>query len=248
MSYQEKSSLFISLFFAKTDDIDSDAIEDLKKEGNIEQILEEVAKKFPTVKKVIIEERDSYLAGKIYKNLGVKTVAVVGAGHLSGIIKAYEKEITDKELDDIEFVPPESRIKKYLPHLGTIFSILVFTFASLLFSLREAAIIWSISTSISIFTALLFGKANVLTLLISSFAAPFTAFSPVVMPALLAGYIQLFVAKPEKIDLKNCVSDAMSFSGWRKNRLNRVLFVSMLAVAGAIAGIYFLFPILIIIF
>ena len=65
------------------------------------------------LKEVLIDERDSYLAKKIKESDGEKVVAVVGAGHLNGIIKKI-KEDEDIELSSIEFIPEAPHIAKII--------------------------------------------------------------------------------------------------------------------------------------
>ncbi|MDP2792049.1 MAG: TraB/GumN family protein [Rectinemataceae bacterium] len=60
-------------------------IEKLKERSELEQMMEELAEFLPSVKTVLIDERDRYLAAKIMQSSEKLVVAVVGAGHLNGI-------------------------------------------------------------------------------------------------------------------------------------------------------------------
>ncbi len=67
-------------------------------EGNLDSYLEEIGKKFPTIKKVLIDDRNKFMANKIvslldnHKNI----VSCMGDGHIPGISKILESK-------DIEF-------------------------------------------------------------------------------------------------------------------------------------------------
>ena len=67
-------------------------IEDLKDEDTLTKAIKDMGHKFPSLVRVLIEERDLYLASSIYKaTLEHGTVvAVVGAGHVPGICDAWE--------------------------------------------------------------------------------------------------------------------------------------------------------------
>lgn len=52
-------------------------------------MMKEVAKELPSVKEVLIDERDRYLATSIYTSEGKRKVAVIGAGHTQGIIRNF---------------------------------------------------------------------------------------------------------------------------------------------------------------
>jgi pheromone shutdown protein TraB len=61
---------------------------------NFDTYLNEIAKKFPTIKSVLIDERNEYMAQQLitanekYK----KVIAVVGDGHIPGLIDLFKKK------------------------------------------------------------------------------------------------------------------------------------------------------------
>ena len=66
------------------EDLSAEDIENLKEQGAMEGMMEELAKYLPTVKEVLIDERDRYLASHIWDSEGTKVVAVLGRGASSG--------------------------------------------------------------------------------------------------------------------------------------------------------------------
>ena len=83
-------------------------------------MLDEIAKELPTIKRVLIDERDEYLASKIYEAKGENIVAVVGAGHVPGLIAHLEKldkKEVSSNVEEISYVPPASKIGKIFPWL-----------------------------------------------------------------------------------------------------------------------------------
>ena len=89
MGLKEKAKLGYSVlesFFAD-EEITKEQIEELKKKDLLSEVMQELGKSAPTVKKVLVDERDEYIARKILASPAKKIVAVVGAGHLEGIIR-----------------------------------------------------------------------------------------------------------------------------------------------------------------
>ena len=68
-----------------------------KLEDNLEKYIEEVGKKFPTIKRVLIDERNEYMTQqlKMATENHEKIIAVMGDGHIPGISKLLK----DKELE-----------------------------------------------------------------------------------------------------------------------------------------------------
>jgi pheromone shutdown protein TraB len=68
--------------------------EDLKRlqeQNELESMLQELADYLPSVKEVLIDERDQYLAQSIWESPSDRVLAVVGAGHVPGIIQWLTK-------------------------------------------------------------------------------------------------------------------------------------------------------------
>lgn len=66
----------------------------LKEDGAIEEIMEQFREEFPNLTKVLIEERDEYVAKAldfILNDVNGKIVAVLGAGHIQGVKAALER-------------------------------------------------------------------------------------------------------------------------------------------------------------
>ncbi len=83
------SSLIASAFSTET--VDKSDIEELKNSNALQGMMEELASYLPSVKEVLIDERDRYLATNIFNTTEKKVVAVVGAGHGPGILKWFER-------------------------------------------------------------------------------------------------------------------------------------------------------------
>lgn len=76
----------------------TDLLDMLKQDGAIEDILEQFRSEFPGLTRVLIEERDQYVAKALHfilNDIQGKIVVVLGAGHIQGVKAALEKMFTD---------------------------------------------------------------------------------------------------------------------------------------------------------
>ena len=129
-----------------TEKLSEKEIEDLKNRSELDGMMNELAAYLPGVKETLIDERDRYLAAKIWSGAGNKlsllqasgdqaapgkapaasseqparVIAVVGAGHMQGIKAHLEKIASGEESADVsglDIIPPKGLVAKSLPWL-----------------------------------------------------------------------------------------------------------------------------------
>src|SRR5690606_10684680 len=69
-------------------------------------LLSDIERSHPMLRDILIDERDRYLAFRIRTAPGSKIVAVVGAGHLTGIKKYWNSDI---DIEALEKLPPPKK-------------------------------------------------------------------------------------------------------------------------------------------
>ena len=95
MSFSEKFKLFltgVSGFFISKKRVEKELA---KYEKNLDSYLHEIGNKFPTIKRVLIDERNTYMVQQLVKanEQHEKVVALVGDGHIIGLSELLnEKE------------------------------------------------------------------------------------------------------------------------------------------------------------
>ncbi|MDR1411813.1 MAG: TraB/GumN family protein, partial [Spirochaetaceae bacterium] len=104
-----------------TEKLSETEIEKLKNLSELDGMMAELADYLPKVKETLIDERDRYLAAKIWaaaadaRDGSRKIVAVVGAGHIQGI-RANMEKIANREagedVSELDSVPPGSALGK----------------------------------------------------------------------------------------------------------------------------------------
>ncbi len=105
MTFWEKNKLLYHLLmsFTEAEEISQEDVEKMKEQDVLEALMADVGKTLPMIKRILIDERDQYLAEKIRTAPGTKIVAVVGAGHVAGIKEYWNKTI---DIAALEVLPP----------------------------------------------------------------------------------------------------------------------------------------------
>jgi pheromone shutdown-related protein TraB len=213
--------------------------------------MSELAEYLPSVKETLIDERDRYLAARIWSGSARRQVAVVGAGHLLGIrarlerIAAGEDGIDVTELDRI---PPASILSKAagwifpLAIVGIIVLGFFFAGAKLSLSMLLRWLLWNGSLAA---LGSLIALAHPLAILVSFVGAPIATLNPFIGVGLFSGVAEATLRKPRVSDAQNISDDVSSLKGIYRNRITRALLVFLLSSLGGMAGNFIAIPSLI---
>ena len=109
MGLREKWRVLNALLW-EDDDEEFDLDELVEDSDLLTTMMEEAREAAPRAGEVLIDERDAFLAGKIQQVRGKgKVLAVVGAGHINGIIEHLEKPAleTTSRLSELSSEPPK---------------------------------------------------------------------------------------------------------------------------------------------
>ncbi len=248
MTFKEKAKFITGMLFGDDKDVDEKAIEDLKKGDMLMQLIGEMQDEFPSLKRTILDERDRYLAANIAQNLGEKTVAVVGAAHVPGILRRLQEEKPEEDnLEDINFVPKGSKVTKLIPWLIPLVIIAMFIYGFFNGNAPdtlEAAMWWVLinGTLSALGCAIAFGHP--LTILAGFVAAPITSLNPTIGAGIVTGFVQLYLVRPKVIDLQNLSQETTKLKGWWKNKISRALLVSLFSSIGSSIGTFAALPFL----
>lgn len=246
-------SVLLSSAFEKSE-ITAEEIERLKNESEMDSMMNEIAEYLPAVKAVLIDERDRYLASHIWEakveDAGAggtsvpakRTVAVLGAGHLPGVVRHLEAlaaGTASSDTSDISQLPPPSIWGKVA---GLFFPVLIvglivagfFTGgAKASLDMLVQWILWN--GSLAALGALVAG-GHILAVLAGFVGAPLATLNPLVAVGLFTGLVQAWVNKPKVEDMERLADDATSLKGFYKNRILRVLLVFFFSSIGGVVG------------
>ena len=247
-----KSKLLASLVDSafSNEKMTEEEIERLKDKNELDSMMSELAKFLPSVKEVLIDERDRFLASHIFLANESLVVAVVGAGHLDGIeawLRKLDAGEASPDTTDIEAPPPPSKAGKIagwaIPALIVGLIVLGFfksgTEASLGMLLRWVLLNGSLA---ALGSALCL--AHPLTILVSFVAAPIATLNPFVGVGLFAGLAEAYFRKPRVADLENLAADVTSFKGFYTNRVSKILLIFFLSSIGGMIGNFIALPFL----
>ena len=252
-SLWNKCKLLATLISAafSNEEISEEELAELKNEETLESMMKEVAKELPSVKEVLIDERDRYLATSIFKAEGKTKVAVIGAGHTQGIIRTFERlEKGELSLDtsDLTAIPPKgvgSKIAQWIiPTLVVLLVVLGIVLNGWDQGIK-AFLWWMVANASSTFVFTLIGGASFLTCLLSGVTAPFFVLNPVLGVGIFAGIWQASFKPPKVKDFENMSNDALTLKGWYKNRILKCLVALLTSSLGSILGSLVAFPFII---
>jgi pheromone shutdown-related protein TraB len=226
--------------------LDEGEIERLKDRSALDTMFADLSDFLPPVKETLIDERDRYLAAKIWESPGSKLVAIVGAGHVPGLSAWLEKIAASPgearqlcDVSEIEKIPAKSLLARAAPAL---IPLLIAALIALGFfrmgadvSLKMIAqwLVWN--GGLAALGALL-ALAHPLAILAALVGAPVGTISPVLSVGMFSGVAQALLVRPRIHDAENLSSDVTSIRGVYRNRITRALLVFFLSSIGGMIG------------
>jgi pheromone shutdown-related protein TraB len=242
MSFWQKMKLIAGGFggIFEKQELTEEKLAELRSKDVLSEMMDELGKAMPVLKKVIIDERDTYLAEKMKRSKGNKIVSVVGAGHAQGIIRVLNND-GKVDLKEIELIPKPSPLVKIIgwgiPAV-IIGSIIFIGYSKGLSEAGDNAIFWILANGIPSAIGALIALAHPLTILSAFFAAPITSLSPLIGAGYVAAFVQVYFQPPLVKDFQNVSENAKQVLMWWKNKLLKVLLVFILASLGSVLGTY----------
>lgn len=241
-----KCKLLASLVASAFDkeEISEDQIENLKKENEMDTMMGELAEYLPTVKEVLIDERDRYLATHIWNSKGNNIVAVLGAGHLGGV-EAYLTKIAEQkavtDTSDIETAPAGGVAGKIIGWAIPVIIVGLIAYGFIAHGKDVGSdmlfkwIMWN--GALSAIGSIL-ALAHPVTILVAFVGAPLTSLCPLIGVGILTGIVQALVCKPKVEDIEKLQDDVCHFKGWYTNKILRVFVVFFLSSLGSTIGTF----------
>jgi pheromone shutdown-related protein TraB len=225
-----------------SEEIEGKDIEALKKQDQLEALMGEMGKAFPEIKMRLIDERDIYLAQKLRMATGERIVAVVGAGHVPGMLKAIQQALP---LAELESLPQPSRWSKIWPWL--IPAVLVVLVAWGFFQGGaergiDSIAIWVGVTGTLAALGALCSLAHPLTILSAFVAAPFTTLHPAIAAGWVSGLVEAWIRPPSVGDFESLPEAMETFRGFVRNPVVRILLVVVLTNIGSSIGTFVAIP------
>lgn len=221
-------------------EISEEKLSEIRQKDVLSEMIHQLGEAMPVLKRVLIDERDTYLAQKIRASAGEKIVAVVGAGHLSGIIEALQQNRHD-DLKPLEIIPPVSSSIKWIG--WGVPAIILGSIAYIGWSKGGAAagdnlLFWVLANGIPSALGAMIALGHPLTILSAFFGAPITSLTPVIGAGYVSAFVQLYFQPPVVKEFQTVSDDVSSFKKWWRNKLLRILLVFIFTSLGSLIGTY----------
>ena len=207
----------------------------------LSSMMEEAREVAPRAGEVLIDERDAFLAGRIQQIRGKgKVLAVIGAGHLSGVIQNLGEPAmeTTSRLAELSEEPPKSVWPIALMAAVPVFllgAVGWMAYNGEMGELKQTAQTWLALNALLAGLGVLIARGHPLSVLVGAIASPITSLNPTLAAGWFAGYTQLKVASPTGKDAQDFLKLDETSLFW-KNRVGRVLLVTALGNVGSMVG------------
>ena len=253
MGFREKFRVFWEFLKAMIgydeEELDELDLKELMKQDVISQMMEEFSTIAPSAAEVLIHERDSYIAQRIFdESKKGKVLAVVGAGHLKGIQEHLQKKDLQVDLQKLDQIPKKrfSLVKVVEVAIPVIFFaviawIIYSTGADPLNKIKDVFLIWFLVHGILSAAGVAIARGHPLSMLVAFVAAPFTSLEPFFAPGWFAGLVEARLRKPVVKDFQE-LSKMEGMRDFFRNKVIRLLMVVALANLGSIIGTIIALP------
>ena len=236
------SDIILSLFI--WEDITEENIEELKQHDVLDLALKSIGEKLPKLKTTLIDERDQFLACSIRNSQGRKIVAVVGAGHIPGIIENIGKAI---DIDEINTIPPRSFWARFFGW-GFSAAIMSLFVAGFFYSGGRTSIhmmlSWSVITAICATIGAMMLLAHPFTILASALSAPIATLHPLIATGWVAGLTEATFRKPQVRDFLDLKDDITTVKGFFRNRITRIFILVVVVNLTTSIGTFVAIPVM----
>ncbi|MBW7857984.1 MAG: TraB/GumN family protein [Leptonema sp. (in: Bacteria)] len=219
------------------EEVSVEDVEAMKNQDVLEDLFSNIPKKYETVKSVILDERDSYLAESTrqlsnntlpadllihYSNTtnqkskkGRRILSVIGAGHLPGMARVLSQN-EPVNVEELNTIPKPNRLKNILLWMGA--SVLLFLVA--LYShlggteaLKDALLAWVVARSLGSGIGAILSGANLLTILVTVVMAPIVPLIPGSRLWMFSALTEVWRNKPQVADFESIADDTETLKG-----------------------------------
>lgn len=215
-------------------------METVTEEDVVTQLISELKQFSPTTAGVLVEERDAVIAKNLLnlKQKG-KVVAIVGAGHRSGIQDYLEHPEKLPDISKLLEVPKKRfSLGKFI---GIALTVLVLSTFALIITTAPLDLLlvafgyWFIINGVLSGLGAMIARGHIYSVLTAFSVAWLTSLNPMIAAGWFAGAVEAKMRKPSPDDIHG-IANAETLHEMMQNNLFRVILVAALANLGSIAG------------
>jgi len=227
------------------EEISEEQVEDLKRGDMLHAVVSEFGEELPEIKRVLIDERDEYMVGRLAQisaapDAPKKILALVGAGHLIGMMPNMESPPDATHLEELDKKPPPSKLGLYI---GWGICVLILSMFVVGFNQSpelggQLVITWVLLNGGLCALGTLIAFGHPVSIVAAFFAAPLTSLNPTIGAGMVVGLVESYMRKPKVSDFETLREDITHYSMWWKNRVARLLLIFFLSSFGSMIGTY----------
>ncbi len=225
----------------------AEEIEKLKEGDVLESSFAQFAENEKDLFRPLISERDEYMSARLIKECSENNyqhiLAVIGAGHLNGMVQQLETQsITNPEerIAQLDTIPASSQWLKFIPWIivTLILSGFVIGFTRSPEIGTAMVVDWIvINGGLSALGAAI-AFAHPLSILTAFLAAPLTSLNPTIGAGMVVAAVEAYLRKPKVSDFNRLRTDTTTLKGWWNNQVTRILLIFILSTLGSAIGTY----------
>ena len=246
ISFFSKLKLLGSSFVSAEagEELTVEKLEEMKDQDTISEMMKEFAKQLPEVKEPLINERDQYLIASVVNAPGDKVVAVVGAGHVEGMV-AHLSQASKIDREALCVIP---KTKLWVKSLKWVIPSLIIgafywgyqqkTGNTPNQNFEDMLKAWILPNSIMAALLSLIAMPKPLSVVTAAIASPITSLNPMLGAGMVVGLVEAWLRKPTVEDSENLLTDSATIAGLYRNPFTRVLLVATFATLGSALGAY----------
>ncbi len=225
----------VGSLFAKGE-ITEEQVEALKDRDTISELIREFAEVMPRLQRPLIDERDRFLMSSVREAPGQRVVAVVGAGHVGGMVSYLHAEVDRQALSEI---PGPSWLSRGARWVLLIIFLAVLGRAIARGGGEVAPVLagWAVASAVFTGAFALLARAHPLTVFAAAFSAPLLVLLPGTGAGIAAAYAEASLRRPTLSDCEG-LSQISSLADWKRNRFTRVLTVAFATSVGSAIGAF----------
>ncbi len=230
--------------FEKTE-ISEEQLAELRQTDQISVMLDEMGEYLPSVKKVLVDERDLYMAHKIRTSPGQRITAIVGAAHVPGLIRYLQQPDIPEAAEAVDVIPPKSLVSRGIPWAVPFVVLGLFIlgfFRADPEQLQTAALAWVLANGTLSALGAMAALAHPFTIGAAFLAAPLTSLNPTIGAGFVTAFVQTVVVPPRVSDMESVGDDVAHLKGLWQNRLARIFLVFLFCSVGSTIGTFVALP------
>lgn len=217
----------------------AEEIEKLKEKQNLDAMMEEFATHLPEVKGPLIDERDAFMISKLREAPGQTIVAVLGAGHVPGMVRRWDETIDREAINQLPPPSPVMRALKWVFPIAVLVSFIWGAYGQTGTSLEDLIWAWVLPNMIFAALGAIIAGAKLPSIIVAGVMSPITSLTPLIPVGVPVGFVEAWLRKPTVRDAERIPDDVQSVGGLYRNAFTRTLLVVLLSIIGSAMGAWF---------